>query len=156
MYICKFFAHNIFAVILCIVGLMTVATWQSSIIVDRDPPAEGIVLDGDQTVVDVDYQFNMTRLCVTFSGFHGAVSYSWAIGTTPGGSDVAAFRHLTALESKDKKACNNGLNLMDNTVYYSTVTALNVVDLSRTVSSDGGKNTNLLLLNFIILIHSAH
>ena len=124
---------------MCIVGLMNVTTWPSSIIVDRDQPAVGVVLDGDQTVVDIDYQSNTTQLCITFDGFHGAVSYSWAVGTTPGGSNVIAFRNLTPSESQSKKACTDGLSLADNAVYYSTVIATNIVGLTQTVSSDGGQ-----------------
>lgn len=121
-----------------IVGLMTVATWPDRIIVDRDPPAVGVVLDGDRAGVDTDYQSDTTQLCITFGGFHGAVSYSWAVGTSPGGSDLIGFRDLTSSESASKRACVDGLSLSDNTVYYSTVTAENVVGLTQTVSSDGG------------------
>ena len=118
---------------------MNVTTWPSSIIVDRDQPAVGVVLDGDRTAVDIDYQSNTTQLCVTFDGFHGAVSYSWAVGTTPGVSDIIAFRDLTPSESQSKRACRDELSLADNTVYYSTITATNIVGLTQTVSSDGGQ-----------------
>jgi len=123
------------------VGLINVATWPSSIIVDRDPPAEGVVLDGDQVAMDADYQSNTTRMCITFGGFHGAVSYSWAVGTMPGGSDVNPFRDLSSAELESRRACADGLNLIDNLIYYSTVTAENVAGLTQTVSSDGGQNT---------------
>ena len=119
---------------------MNVATWPSSMIVDRDQPAVGVVLDGDRAAMDIDYQSDTTELCVTFDGFHGAVSYSWAVGTTPDGSDIFSFRSLTASESQNKKACMDGLNLADNAVYYSTITAGNIVGLTQTVSSDGGQN----------------
>ena len=121
-------------------GLTTIATWPSSIIVDREQPTVGVVLDGDRPTQDVDYQSDKTQLCVTFTGFHGAVSYSWAAGTTPGDSNTIAFRNLTSSESENKRACMDGLNLQDNTVYYSTITARNIVGLTQTVSSDGGKN----------------
>lgn len=132
-------------VILYVVGLMTVVTWPSSIIVDRDPPAEGVVLDGDRVAMDTDYQFDTTQLCITFGGFYGAISYSWAVGTTLGGSDVVPFRDLSSAESESKRACADGLNLMDNVVYYSTITAENVAGLTQTVSSDGGQNKELQL-----------
>ena len=119
---------------------MNVTTWPSSIIVDRDQPAVGVVLDGDRAAVDIDHQSDTMQMCVTFDGFHGAVSYSWAVGTTPGGSDIIAFRDLTPSESHSKRACMDGLNLGHNTVYYSTVTAINIVGLTQTVSSDGGQN----------------
>ena len=123
-----------------VVGLMTVETWPSDIIVDRDPPAVGVVWDGDQVAMDTDYQSDATRLCITFGGFRGAISYSWAIGTSPGGSNIRGFRNLNASESDSKKACIDGLSLSDNTVYYSNITAENVVGLTQTVSSDGGQN----------------
>ena len=99
----------------------------------------GVVLDGDQTTVDTNYQSNTTQLCVTSDGLHSAVSYSWAVGTIPGGSDVIAFRNLTPSESQSKKACIDGLSLVDNAVYYSTVIATNIVGLTQTVLSDGGQ-----------------
>lgn len=142
----------VFINLLCIVGLMNVTTWPSSIIVDRDRPAVGVVLDGDRTAVDIDYQSNTTQLCVTFDGFHGAVSYSWAVGTTPGGSDFIGFRDLTPSESQSKRACTDGLNLADDTFYYSTVTATNIVGLTQTVSSDGGQNATYFLFYIIFFI----
>lgn len=117
---------------------MNIATWPSSILVDRDPPAVGVVLDGNQVGVDIDYQSDTTQLCITFGGFHGAVSYSWSVGTTPGGSDIMAVRDLTSTESESKMACD-GISLSDNTVYYSTVTAENIAGLTQTISSDGGQ-----------------
>ena len=118
---------------------MTVDTWPSYLIVDRDLPAVGVVLDGDQVAMDTDYQSDTAQLCVTFGGFHGAVTYSWAVGTTPGRSDVRGFRDLTASESANKMACA-ALNLAHNMIYYSTMTAENIVGLTQTVSSDGGQN----------------
>ena len=118
---------------------MNVTTWPSSITVDWDQPAVGVVLDGDQTTVDINYQSNTTQLCVTSDGLHGAVSYSWAVGTIPGGSNIIAFKNLTPSESQSKKACIDGLSLADNAVYYSTVVATNIVGLTQTVSSDGGQ-----------------
>ena len=125
--------------VLYVVGLSTVVTWPSDIIVDREPPAVGVVWDGDQVAVDTDYQSDLTQLCITFGGFHGAISYSWAIRTSPGGSNFRN-RDLTASESGSKMACMDGLSLSDNTVYYSIITAENVVGLTQTASSDGGQN----------------
>lgn len=134
---------------------MTIATWSSSIIVDRDPPAVGVVLDGDNVAMDADYQSDTTQLCITFRGFHGAVSYSWAVGTVPGQSNIMGFRDLTPSELESRRACA-GLNLLDNSVYYSTITAENIAGLTQTVSSDGGKKAQFIVLHFsIILIYSA-
>ena len=140
MGICHYTLFTKPAINVIIVGLTTIATWPSNIIVDREQPTVGVVLDGDRTTLDVDYQSDKTQLCVTFAGFHGAVSYSWVAGTTPGGSNIIAFRSLTSSESQNKRACIDSLSLQDNTIYYSTITARNIVGLTQTVSSDGGKN----------------
>lgn len=138
-FIIPFFRCVNYDAILYVVGLTTIATWPSDIIVDREPPAVGVVRDGDQVTMDTDYQSDTTKLCITFGGFHGAVSYSWAIGTSPGGSNFGN-RDLTASESDSKMACTDELSLSDNTIYYSTITAENVVGLTQVASSDGGQN----------------
>ena len=119
-------------------GLASVATWPSYIIVDRDPPAAGAVWDGDRVAMDTNYQSDKTQLCITFGGFHGAVSYSWAV-TTPGRSGFVVSRDLTSSESASRRACEDSLSLSDNAVYYSTITAENIAGLTQNVSSDGGQ-----------------
>jgi len=120
-----------------LVGLTTVVDWPSSLIADREPPAVGNVYDGDQTAVDVDYQSSTSQLCVTFDGFHRAVTYIWGVNTTPGASDVLS-RALSATEIANKRACTVGLLLQTNVMYYSTITAENALGLAQTVTSDGG------------------
>ena len=87
--------------------------------------------------MDVDYQSSTSQLCVTFNGFHRAVEYTWGTSTTPGASDIFS-RALTATEIANKRACTNGLSLLTNMMYYSTITAENSLGLTQIVTSDGG------------------
>ncbi len=61
--------------------------------IDTTAPVAGAVFDGD--TVDADYQGSTTILKANWSGFSdsgsGITSYQWAIGTSPGGTQVQGY-----------------------------------------------------------------
>jgi hypothetical protein len=61
--------------------------------IDTTPPTAGVVLDGLGT--DIDSQTSTTSISANWTGFHddsGTIaSYRWAIGTTPGGTEIQGW-----------------------------------------------------------------
>jgi autotransporter-associated beta strand protein len=105
---------------------------------DVDPPTGGAVADGQSG--DLDFQVSLTTIAAAWSGFtdgagSGIAGYEWAIGTTPGGTDVMAF---TAEGISGTSATRSGLSLTSGTTYYATVRAIdNAENVSTAVTSDG-------------------
>uniref|UniRef100_A0ABM0M0H6 Uncharacterized protein LOC100366953 n=1 Tax=Saccoglossus kowalevskii TaxID=10224 RepID=A0ABM0M0H6_SACKO len=95
------------------------------IIVDRSPPEPGVVFDGDNHGVDIDFQ-SMPHICANWQNFHdlqsGISKYTWGVGTNPGNDDVVSFHDIphTVLQ-----LCSMNISLTHNTTYYSTVFAYN-------------------------------
>jgi hypothetical protein len=88
----------------------------------------GTVLDGPDRGIDVAVQ-NGDTITVTFSGWQtecgGIMSYEWAIGTSPGGSDIQAFTPEGIVTEGDKGTAQVSIdNLQHGAVYYSTVRAV--------------------------------
>lgn len=61
--------------------------------VDTTPPVAGAVLDGP--TADIDTQTSTTSIAANWSGFHddsgSLAGYRWAIGTTPGGTEIQGW-----------------------------------------------------------------
>ncbi len=107
--------------------------------IDTVAPATGSVYDGSTT--DVDAAFNdgsLTTLSANWSGFSdalaGIASYSYAIGTTPGGTNILGATST----GTGTTAAPTGLSLATSTTYYVSVVATdNAGNVTTTVSSDG-------------------
>lgn len=102
---------------------------------DTTPPTAGSVNDG--TGNDIDRQFSTTTIAANWNGFtdggSGIASYAWAIGTTPGGTDVRTFTGA----GTSTTASASSLTLTSGVAYYVTVRATDGVGLSVTTTSDG-------------------
>jgi hypothetical protein len=106
------------------------------ITVDTAPPAPGAVNDGPGA--DADFQGDTTSIAANWAGFadagSGVATYAWAIGTTPGGTDVRPFTNVGAATA----ATAAGLSLARGTKYYVTVRATDAVgNVGPTATSDG-------------------
>ena len=98
------------------------------IIVDRSPPAPGIVLDGDGPGnSNWKYQASGSVLCAKWRNFYdpqsGISAYRWGAGTAPGLSNIVPF--TDNLPPDRDSICRGGLHLKHDTIYYSTVIAFN-------------------------------
>ena len=72
----------------CTAGLETITIAANSpVVVDRTPPTTGYLNDGPTAGVDIDYQSDLTMLCISGSGFSdpesGITEILWGIGRFP-------------------------------------------------------------------------
>lgn len=127
-----------------IVDLKAVSTLSTPINVDRSPPVIGTVSDGSDPFVDLDYQSNLSSICVTWSGFsdpHSHISsYQWTVGVAPGNDSSVSIQNLTEAEIINRLACRE-VTLIHATTYYSTLIVTNGAELPLAVKgySDGGE-----------------
>ena len=95
-----------------------------------------IAMAGDP-IYDADWQTYLISLSANWSGFSdpesGIASYRWAIGTSPGASDVLPFTSVGAATS----AIQFGLALAEGPTYYVSVEAANGAGLTTTATSNG-------------------
>ena len=58
----------------------------------------GVVRDGPDTLVDIDYQLDLSTVTVTFSGYEserdGVTRYEWAVGSAPRLDDVMPYSYV--------------------------------------------------------------
>ncbi|MBI2933480.1 MAG: hypothetical protein HYY16_17690, partial [Planctomycetes bacterium] len=105
------------------------------IITDSTPPVAGAVNDGP--AADVDFQNNAWQISANWTAFtdpeSGITDYEWAIGTTPGGTEIQPF---TTVGLSTVAAAGN-LSLAHGITYYVTVRATNGGGLTATAGSDG-------------------
>lgn len=103
---------------------------------DTSPPLAGTVLDGSGPA-DLQRQTSTTTLGASWSGFSdpesGIIGYAWALGTTPGGTDVQDFIDV----GPSTHAANTALTLAVGTRYYATVRAWNGAGQMLEARSDG-------------------
>ena len=107
------------------------------IVVDREAPLVGVVLDGDQ-LDDIQYQYNTSALSAHWHGFFDRHSfldrYLFGIGDYPESWDVVGLRNV-GLRLRWKMT---GLNLDSGRRYFVTVVAVDAAGLrSPPISSDG-------------------
>lgn len=118
----------------CEDGTFASAT-SDGVTVDSSPPLPGTVADG--TSEDLDVYSAGGGLAANWSGFadpgSGVVAYAWAMGTTPGGTDVQDFVDVGMATS----AANTTLVVDARQTYYVSVRATNGAGLATTTSSDG-------------------
>lgn len=102
---------------------------------DGTDPIAGIVNDGLSG--DLIVQLDRTSLSANWSGFtdteSGIVRYEWALGTSPGATDIQAFVDVGTATS----ATASGLSLTIGTTCYATVRATNGDGRAVTATSNG-------------------
>jgi hypothetical protein len=116
---------------------------------DQTNPTTGTVRDGSTT--DIDTQLSLTTISANWSGFadpgSGINGYQWAIGTTPGGTDVQGYTSVGASTS----ATNSSLSLTVGTTYYVSVKATDKAgNVSSASVSDGVQVVSAATKNVII------
>src|SRR5439155_600895 len=103
------------------VGNVSNAANSNGVTVDTTPPSTGTVNDG--AGADINFQVSTTTIAANWTGFSdagsGIASYQWAIGTSPGGTDVQAYAGVGNATS----ASASGLTLTNGTKYYVSVKA---------------------------------
>jgi hypothetical protein len=116
----------------------------NGVLVDTVPPTPGQVWDGDGGLVeDVSYQASLDSLSARWSGFEDVLSgialYRWAIGTSPGGSDVQEYVDISGglNVSTVGPVEATGLSLVSGTLYFISVVAVDHAGNTAVVSSDG-------------------
>ena len=107
--------------------------------IDHKPPTSGKVIDLNPTSVvmtDIDYQPTTSAISTRWTGFHslsGIRRYEVAIGSTPGMSDVLAFKDV----GRSTSNYENSLKLTNGKRYYVTVRATSVSGHVSSATSDG-------------------
>ncbi|PCH93965.1 MAG: hypothetical protein COB85_06190, partial [Bacteroidetes bacterium] len=113
--------------------------------IDWTPPSDVTVSDGLTT--DVDTICTTTELSanwtVSTDTQSGVVRYWYAIGTTPGGTDIINWLD----NGTSTSVTQTGLSLTDGIVYYVSVRVENGAELfSSDISSDGQVPNSLIML----------
>jgi N-acetyl-anhydromuramyl-L-alanine amidase AmpD len=100
------------------------------------PPAapvnDGVGADIDTTFENGKLSFNFPTLTDPNSGVS---KYTYAIGTTPGGSDVYTWTDSVGGATKTI----TGIFVVNNTIYYASVTATNAVGMTSVVNTSDGQ-----------------
>jgi len=107
-----------------------------TIVTDTTPPVTTSAYVNDGTGADIDFQNSRDTLSANWGGFSdpqsGISGYTYAIGTTLGGTDVIGW---TAAGGTSVTVGSLTLDL--NKIYYVSVRAYNGVGLYSELSSDG-------------------
>ena len=103
-------------------------------IADTTPPAI-FVTDGNTTSGDIDFQFSTTAIQAILSvkDETNVVSTDWAIGTTPGTSDIQDFTDV----GNSNELSNAELQLTHGQRYYVTIRAMNDLTMESELSTNG-------------------
>ena len=116
-------------------GLYTQIT-SNCLLIDQDPPQAGSIHDGHFS--DVDYQSEDTIIVVNWNGFtdgstgSGIMEYRYKV-TDNSGSIIVSWTSA----GNATNVTHDGLALKNNTKYFATVRAIDMVGLSTDVTSDG-------------------
>lgn len=106
------------------------------VVVDNLAPSPGSVNDG--LGADIDVQASTTTISANWSGFgetaSGIASYQWAIGLSPGGTNVQDYTDVGAATY----ATATGLSLSENSRYYVSVRAVDSVGNAGTAANSDG------------------
>lgn len=110
--------------------------------IDTTPPEYGQVRDGE-TLVDIDYQADDTYIYANWDDFHdkesGVAGYTWCAGTGKSFCDIISPTYVMDQMRAGQQVLEP---LPAGIVIFVTVTAVNNVGISSTVSSDGFKVDN--------------
>jgi hypothetical protein len=113
----------------------TVLANSDGVTVDTSGPTAGTV--GDGAGADIDFQLSTTTLQANWTGFgdpqSGITGYEWAIGTTPGGTQVQGFTPVGAATN----ASNGALTLAQGQAYFVSVRATSGTGATVLANSDG-------------------
>ena len=112
------------------------------ILVDSDGPTRGVVVmvdpteavqggnpcaAGDISCTRLTFQATANAVALSWSGFDDVVgiqSFSWAVGTTPGGTDVHGYHQVPPSDNDAiQVAVADKLELADGSAYYASVRA---------------------------------
>jgi len=67
----------------------------------------GVVSDGPDTQLDIDYEMDVSEVTVTFSGYEserdGVTHYQWAVGSAPRLDDVMPYSYINLVEETGDK-----------------------------------------------------
>ena len=104
--------------------------------VDALAPVMGAVYDGSTSGAEKQYSNSLTSISANWSATDAVniSSYTYAIGSTAGGHDIAGWTNAGTATSVTK----NGLSLANGTVYYVSVVAYNMAGLASTVKTSQG------------------
>ena len=90
---------------------------------------------------DIDTQTSLTTISAHWEGFigigTGVVGYRWAIGTTPGGTEVQGFTDVGLALQASTSMVNQTLALTPGTTYYVAVESRDSGGITTVVVSDG-------------------
>lgn len=83
-------------------------------VVDGDKT--GVVSDGPDPSVDVDYQLDTSTLTLTFEGFeseaHGISHLEYCVGSRPGVDDVVPYSSVGLIVEDDRQHASIGLYII--------------------------------------------
>jgi hypothetical protein len=115
---------------------LSITASSNGVTVDGSAPVAGVVRDGTTVGVDLDQQVSNSSLGANWSAFtdsqSGVVGYEWAVGTSPGATNVIGFTSVGSATSASAP-----VGLTNGSTYYVTVRATNGVGLTSTATSDG-------------------
>ena len=104
--------------------------------IDLTAPKTTTLLDGNITWGDIDYQFSTNEInahVIYADDQSEPIKREWAIGTTPGGTDVMAYKDF----ADANELSNNTLNLQHRQTYFVTVFLQNNLSIGNHYSTDG-------------------
>ena len=120
------------------------------VVVDATPPTVGAVLDvspaniravGPSLASDVDFHANTRQLAAVWPGWHESetaiVAVAWAVGTTPGGTDVMDWTSVSTYAVTGVYTAPANAPLVEGETYYASVRMTNSLQQTSTHSSDG-------------------
>ncbi|XP_070205100.1 uncharacterized protein [Littorina saxatilis] len=132
------FAAQLLFLVLGASGGLFVAGY-THVYVDSTPPITGWVKDYIPPFwrQDNSFQMSTSQICAEWNNFYDSesyiTSYRVGVGTTPGANDTVEFeRH----SSNTKWSCMYAA-LQHNVTYFSTVVAVNLLNLSSSLTSNG-------------------
>ena len=115
-----------------------VETVSNGVMVDVTVPTAGMVWDGDGSVAeDLNYQSALGSLSARWSGFgdvpSGVELYRWAIGSSPGGTELFNYRVIT----RGATGQSAEVSLESGKTYYVSVKAVDHAGNSVVATSNG-------------------
>lgn len=136
------------------VGTFSAPTWSNGQQVDNNSP-EDVPYVFDGTGADIDYARSVTQLSAHWgsSSFPGGsiTRYEYAIGTTPGGVNVAGWTNAGLTYSVTRA----GLALAEGTTYYFAVRARNNLNNYSAVAVSDGQVPDVTAASARVLLTSA-
>ena len=117
----------------------TVTLPSDGVTADATAPVAGKVRDGTVAGTDLDWTHHADTMSVQYPGWFdaetGIEKMEWAVGTKPGGMDVAGWVRVATHATRATRTIVGGLEA--GVTYYSTIRAFNPLNFTTRVSSDG-------------------